>query len=117
MEVQESLYQERIGSLEEQVTVMDMKMKEVEAEKELYFSKLSQLDEFIADTLASTKDGGEKDPAVLRVLSQINQILFAEENGRQSLFQSRNFNQEDVAPGQKLLADEPLDQKMADLNL
>lgn len=87
IEAQAAQYEERISSLEEQVTVMDMRLKEVEAEKELYFAKLSQLDQFLADRL-NTQFSEEEQP-LKQALEQAHQILFAaEEDGRPSVFKA-----------------------------
>ena len=63
--------------MEEKLRISELKLQEVSNEKELYFSKLSSLDEFLNNALAS--DDAAQDPLLNDYLQKITTIIFNED--------------------------------------
>ena len=63
--------------MEEKLRISELKLQEVTNEKELYFSKLSSLDEFLNNALAS--DDAAQDSLLNDYLQKITTIIFNED--------------------------------------
>ena len=70
-------------------------MRDVESEKELYFGKLSQLDQFMSD--ASSQHEVQQNPLVCHYLQEINNILFQEGLGGSTPFGQKPFTPSIIA--------------------
>ena len=80
-------------------------MKEVELEKELYFGKLSQLDQYLGELSGNPEIQGNSSPVLQQIMSQINSILFQEERPTYAPIQASSAAVEVV---EELLNDEAI---------
>ena len=57
--------------------MLDLKLREVEGEKNLYFTKLSQLDQLVSE--AQSQAEVAQSPLIAELLSNISQIIYQED--------------------------------------
>lgn len=63
--------------LEERCSITEMRLKDEKNEKDLYFQKLSSLDEFLSKAMSMPES--QENPIVMEYLNQIQSILLKDE--------------------------------------
>ena len=63
--------QSQLAGLQSELSLTQLRLRDSEAEKDMYFSKLAQLDQFLSEAV----QGNQGNDDIVACLSQIQQII------------------------------------------